>query len=201
MEMRKLIEATLVSLDGVVGSPQDWALPRWDDENKAYAQAALADVGAFLLGRVTYEMFAAAWSPVTGDPYYDVINRLPKFVASASLAETTWNATLIRGDFAAEVARLKSEPGKAIMKYGTSLLDRTLVKHGLIDEFHFSVFPVVVRRGPRLFDGIDISGMKLTLTATKTFGNGVVALTYVPEYVTAAGAPPPGTVLEGKRSS
>jgi dihydrofolate reductase len=201
MEMRKLIEATLVSLDGVVGSPQEWALPRWDDENKAYAQAALADVGAFLLGRVTYEMFAAAWSPVTGDPYYDVINRLPKFVASASLAETTWNATLIRGDVAAEVARMKSEPGKAIMRYGTSLLDRTLVKHGLIDEFHFSVFPVVVRRGPRLFDGIDISGMKLTLTATKTFGNGVVALTYVPEYVSAAGAPPPGTVLEGKRSS
>jgi dihydrofolate reductase len=69
MEMRKLIEATLVSLDGVVGSPQEWALPRWDDENKAYAQAALADVGAFLLGRVTYEMFAAAWSTITGDPY------------------------------------------------------------------------------------------------------------------------------------
>jgi dihydrofolate reductase len=150
MEMRKLIEATLVSLDGVVGSPQEWALPRWDDENKAYAQAALADVGAFLLGRVTYEMFAAAWSPITGDPYYDMISRLPKFVASASLAETTWNATLIKGDVAAEVARLKSEPGKAIMKYGTSGLDRTL-----------------------------------TLTATKAFGNGIVALTYVPEYIPA----------------
>jgi dihydrofolate reductase len=179
MEMRKLIEATLVSLDGVVGSPQEWALPHWDDENKAYAQAALADVGAFLLGRVTYEMFAAAWSTITGDPYYDMINGLPKFVASASLAETTWNATLIRG----EVARLKSEPGKAIMKYGTSRLDRTLIRHGLIDEFHFSVFPVVVGRGPRLFDGIDTSAMTLTLTATKTFGNGIVALTYVPEYV------------------
>lgn len=183
--MRKLIEATLVSLDGVVGSPQEWALPRWGDENKAHAQAALADVGAFLLGRVTYEMFATAWSPITGDPYYDLINRLPKFVASASLTETTWNATLIKGDVAAEVARLKSEPGKAIMKYGTSRLDRTLVRHGLIDEFHFSVFPVVVGRGPRLFDGIDTSGMTLTLTATKTFGNGIVALTYIPAYVPA----------------
>jgi dihydrofolate reductase len=185
MEMRKLIEATLVSLDGVVGSPQEWALPRWDEENKAYAQAALADVGAFLLGRVTYEIFAAAWSPITGDPYYNMINRLPKFVASASLAETTWNATLIKGDVAAEVARLKSEPGKAIMKYGTSRLDGTLIRHGLIDEFHFSVFPLVVGRGPRLFDGIDTSGMTLRLTATKTFGNGIVALTYVPEYVSA----------------
>jgi dihydrofolate reductase len=136
MEMRKLIEATLVSLDGVVGSPQEWALPHWDEESKA----------------------------------------------------TTWNATVIKGDVAAEVARLKSEPGKAIMKYGTSRLDRTLISHGLVDEFHFSVFPVVVGRGPRLFDGIDTSGMTPTLTGTKTFGNGIIELTYVPEY-TAAGHP------------
>jgi dihydrofolate reductase len=80
--MRKLIEATLVSLDGVVGSPEEWALPYWDEENKEYAHAQLADVDAFLLGRVTYEKFAAAWSQVVGDPYLDTINRLPKFVAS-----------------------------------------------------------------------------------------------------------------------
>jgi dihydrofolate reductase len=73
--MRKLIEATLVSLDGVVGSPEEWALPSWDEENKEYAHAQLADVDAFLLGRVTYEKFAAAWSQVTGDPYLDTINR------------------------------------------------------------------------------------------------------------------------------
>ena len=110
--MRKLVEATLVSLDGVVGSPEEWALPYWDEENKDYAHAQLAEVDAFLLGRVTYEKFAAAWSQVSGDPYLDTINRLPKFVASASLRETTWNATLIHGDVAAEVARLKIPAGQ-----------------------------------------------------------------------------------------
>jgi dihydrofolate reductase len=130
-----------------------------------------------------------------------MINRLPKFVASASLTGTTWNATLIKGDVAAGVARLKSEPGTAIMKYGTSRLDRTLIRHGLIDEFHFSVFPVVVGRGPRLFDGIDTSGMALTLTGTKIFGNGIVALTYVPRNIPPASTPPRGTAAEGKRSS
>ena len=178
--MRKLVEATLVSLDGVVGSPEEWALPYWNEENKDYAHAQLAEVDAFLLGRVTYEKFAAAWSPVSGDPYLDTINRLPKFVASASLRETTWNATLIHGDVAAEVARLKSQPGKTLMKYGTGQLDRTLISHGLIDEFHFSVFPLAVGRGPRLFDGIDTSGLRLQLTGTKTFGNGIVQLTYIP---------------------
>jgi dihydrofolate reductase len=180
--MRKLIEATLVSLDGVVGSPEEWALPCWDDQNKAHAQAQLADVDAFLLGRVTYEKFAAAWSQVTGDPYLDTINRLPKFVASASPPELTWNATPITGDVAAEIARLKSQPGKAIMKYGTGQLDRTLIRHGLIDEFHFSIFPLVAGSGLRLFDGIDTAGLVLKLTETKPFANGIVQLTYVPQY-------------------
>ena len=143
--MRKLVEATLVSLDGVVGSPEEWTLPYWDQENRDYAHAQLADMDAFVLGRVTYEKFAAAWSPVSGDPYLDRINRLPKFVASASLRETTWNATLIHGDAAAEVARLKSRPGKTLLKYGTGQLDRTLISHSLIDEFHFSVFPLGCR--------------------------------------------------------
>jgi dihydrofolate reductase len=109
--MRKLIEATLVSLDGVVGSPEEWALPHWDEENKEYAHAQLADVDAFLLGRVTHETFAAAWSQVTGDPYLDTINRFPKFVASASLRETTWNATPITGDVAADGSRLAPSVG------------------------------------------------------------------------------------------
>ena len=178
--MRKLVEATLVSLDGVVGSPEEWALPYWGQENKDSSQAQLAEVDAFLLGRVTYEKFVAAWSQVSGDPYIDTINRLPKFVASSSLQEMTWNATPITGDVAAEVARLKNQPGKTIMKYGTGQLDRTLISHGLIDEFHFSVFPMTVGSGPRLFDGIDTSGLKLRLTGTKTFANGIVQLSYVP---------------------
>lgn len=178
--MRKLIEATLVSLDGVVGSPEEWALPRWGEENKKFAHAQIADVDAFLLGRVTYEKFAAAWSQVSGDPYLDTINRLPKFVASATLREMAWNATPITGDVAAEVARLKNQPGKTIMKHGTGQLDGTLISHGLIDEFHFSVFPLTVGSALRQFEGIDTSGLALRLTVTKTFANGVVQLTYVP---------------------
>jgi len=180
--MRKLVEATLVSLDGVVGSPEEWALPLWTEENKNYSQAQLGDVDAFLLGRVTYEKFVAAWSQVSGDPYLDTINALPKFIASASLQETTWNSTLITGDVAAEVARLKDQPGKTIMKYGTGQLDRTLIQHGLIDEFHLSIVPLVVGSGLRLFEGIDTTGMALKLTGSTAFANGSVQLTYLPEY-------------------
>jgi dihydrofolate reductase len=179
--MRKLIEATLVSLDGVVGSPEEWALPYWDDENKAHALSQLSEVDAFLLGRVTYEKFVASWSHVKGDDYLDRINSLPKFVASTTLRETTWNAKRIQGDVAAEVSKLKSQPGKDIMKYGTSQLDRTLIQHHLIDEFHFSIFPIIVGRGKRLFEGIDTTHLNLKLIGATTFSNGIVYLTYVPK--------------------
>src|SRR5215470_7000690 len=132
--MRKLIEATFVSLDGVVESPEKWALPYFDDENKSYALSRLADIDAFLLGRVTYEKFAARWPQIKGDPYFDKINSLPKFVASKTLKDTTWNAALLPGDAAEAVRRLKAQPGKDIVKYGTGSFDRTLIEHGLIDE-------------------------------------------------------------------
>jgi dihydrofolate reductase len=183
--MRKLIEATFVSLDGVVGSPEKWALPYWDAENKDYALSRLSDFDAFLLGRVTYEKFAASWSQIKGDAYFDRINSLPKFVPSTTLRETTWNATLIKGDVAEEISNLKKRPGKNIMKYGTGQLDRTLIEHNLIDEFHFSLFPLVVGSGQRLFEGIDTTHLKLKLTGTTKFSNGVVVLTYAP-----TGAPP-----------
>jgi dihydrofolate reductase len=178
--MRKLIEATFVSLDGVVESPEKWAHPYWTDENKNYALSQLSDVDAFLLGRVTYELFAASFSKVKGDNYFDRINSLPKFVASTTLRETTWNTTLIKGDVADEVFKLKNQSGKNIMKYGTSQLDRTLIQQNLIDEFHFSLFPFAVGGGKHLFDGIDTTNLKLKLTDTMTFSNGIVVLTYVP---------------------
>jgi dihydrofolate reductase len=177
--MRKLVEATFVSLDGVVGSPEKWALPYWDAENKDYALSRLSDFDAFLLGRVTYEKFAASWSHIKGDAYLDRINSLPKFVPSTTLRETTWNATLIKGDVADEISKLKKRRGKNIMKYGTGQLDRTLIEHNLIDEFHFSLFPIAVGSGQRLFEGIDTAHLKLKLTGTTRFSNGVVVLTYV----------------------
>jgi dihydrofolate reductase len=178
--MRKLIESTIVSLDGVVGSPWNWTGPYFDGEVKDYSRGQLSGYDAFLLGRVTYEKFAATWGQIQGDAYFDIINRLPKYVASTTLEETTWNATLIKGDFAAAVAELKNQPGKNIVKYGTSRLDRTLIARDLVDEFHFLLFPVVVGEGLHLFEGIDTTGQQLELTRTSTFSNGVVALTYVP---------------------
>ena len=180
--MRKLIEATFVSLDGVVGSPEKWALPFFDDENKNDALARLSDVDAFLLGRVTYEKFAARWSQIKSDPYFERINNLPKFVASTTLRETTWNATVINGDVAEEVGKLKKQHGKNIMKYGTSNLDRTLLQHNLIDELHLSIFPVAVGSGIRLFEGFDTTPLKLTLTSMTKYRNGIVSLVYVPKW-------------------
>lgn len=176
--MRKLIEATFVSLDGVVESPEKWAMPYFAEENKSAALAALADVDAFLLGRVTYEKFSATWSHIKGDAYFDRINALPKFVPSTTLQRATWNARILKGDAAAEVARLKKQPGNTIMKYGTGQLDRVLFEHDLIDELHLSIFPIVVGSGHRLFEGFDATELKLV--ATETFRNGVVHLTYVP---------------------
>jgi dihydrofolate reductase len=180
--MRKLVSSTFVSLDGVVGSPEKWASPHWDEENKSYALAQLAECDTFLLGRVTYEKFAASWPKLAGDPYFDRINGLPKLVASTTLRETTWNASRIQGDVAAEIAKLKKQPGKTIMKYGITRLDRTLIEHGLIDELHFSIFPIALGSGPHLFAGIDTSRLRLRLTNTKAFASGIVIHSYAPTY-------------------
>ena len=177
--MRKLIEATFVSLDGVIESPERWALQHWGAEHRANATRQLESYDAFLFGRVTYEKFAAAWSPITGDPYYDAINRMPKYVASTTLRTTTWNATLLTGDVVDAVRALKQQPGRNIIKYGGGVLDRTLIPHQLIDEFQILVFPVNVGHGARLFEGVAPGDLRLELTTTRTLPNGIVHLTYV----------------------
>ena len=109
----------------------------------------------------------------------DRINSLPKHVASTTLHETTWNATLITGDVADEVAALKQQPGKDILKYGTGELDRTLMEHGLVDEFHFWLFPVIAGSGEGFLEGIDTTHLKLV--DTTPFASGIVVLTYAPD--------------------
>jgi dihydrofolate reductase len=178
--MRKLVEATLVSLDGVIESPERWATPFFAAAKDHYI-TRLNRFDAFLLGRATYEKFAATWSQIKGDAYFDKVNSLPKFVASTTLKDATWNATLLQGDAAEAVRRLKTQPGKDIIKYGTGSLDRTLIEHDLIDEFHFSIFPVAVGTGRRLFEQMSPHIPKLKLTGTEALNNGVVVLTYVPE--------------------
>jgi dihydrofolate reductase len=161
--MRKLIESTLVSLDGVIEAPERWA--NFDAEAAALSIKELGNYDAFVMGRVTYEKFFANWGPSAGNPYIDRINAMPKYVASRSLTETAWNATLLGPDPSSAIARLKDQPGKDLIKYGTSRLDEALVRDHLIDEFHFWIMTVVAGVGQRLFEDVDTSGLHLRLTA------------------------------------
>ena len=115
----------------------------------------------------------------SGDEYTDRINSLPKYVASTTLHDTTWNATLLGPDVPREIAKLKEQPGENILKFGTGELDRTLLEHDLVDEFHFWVLPVAVGGGDRLFDGFDATHLKLLRTTT--FSTGIDVHTYGPK--------------------
>jgi dihydrofolate reductase len=182
--VRKLIETNHVSLGGEVGR-NDWAHPYLDDDHNAYASALLAEADMLLLGRRTYEGLAAAYTAMAGggagapQGFIDQMNSLPKYVASTTLRETTWNATVIPGDVASFVADLKQQPGGNIVKYGNGPLDVTLMGHGLIDEFHLLVTPVAAGTGRHLFEDLD-GDPALKLLDVKRFGSGVVLLTYAP---------------------
>ncbi|WP_129668747.1 dihydrofolate reductase family protein [Phytoactinopolyspora endophytica] len=188
--MRKLVESTFVSLDGIIddtrpstasrAEPQHWGQPYWDEEHGNYSGNLVYSADALLLGRVTYEGFAEAWSARDGE-FADRMNGMPKYVASRTLTETTWNANLIQGDVAEEVAKLKEQPGENILKWGTGELDRTLVEHGLVDEFHFWYFPVVVGAGKHLFEDAGFDTTHLKLADVNQFGSGIVVHIYVPK--------------------
>ena len=169
---RKLIESTFITLDGVIGNPHHWGGPYWDDEHHAYAQKLLFASDALLLGRETYEGFAAAWPQRSGDEYTDTINAMPKYVASTTLREATWNATILEGDAPAAVAELKAQDGGDLLKFGTGDFSRALLEQGLIDELHLWVFPVVAGGGDRLLEGLDITHLKLLDSVT--FASGIV---------------------------
>lgn len=175
--MRKLVESTFMTLDGVISSPQEWGPPYWDEEHGQYASDLLFAADALLLGRKTYEGFVEAWPSRTGD-FSDRINSLPKYVASRTLDEATWNAKIIKGDVAEAVGQLKEEPGEDILKYGTGELDTTLLEHKLVDEYHFWVFPVVAGSGDRLMEGVNTS---LELLGTTAFKSGIVVAKYAPK--------------------
>lgn len=176
--MTKLVESTFVTLDGVISDPQVWGSPYWDEEHGAYATRLLLAADALLLGRKTYEGFVQAWPARTGDDYSDRINAMPKYVASRTLKEATWNSTILGGDAAEEVARLKAEPGENILKFGTGELDRTLIENGLIDELHLWVFPVLAGSGQSLIEGIETT--HLELVETTPFASGIVVHVYAP---------------------
>ncbi|HEX3513438.1 MAG TPA: dihydrofolate reductase family protein, partial [Trebonia sp.] len=176
--MRKLIESTHVALGGQI-DPLDWAFPYLDDEHTAYATRLLAEADALLLGRRTYEGLSAAYTAMAPSPFVDRMNSIPKFVASKTLTEATWNATVIPGDVAAFVADLKRQPGGTIVKYGNGPLDRTLMDSNLIDEFHLLLTPVAAGSGQHLFEQIP-GAPHLSLADVRRFASGELILVYTP---------------------
>ena len=184
MAKRKLIESTLVSLDGIVDGQEKWSARYFDSEAKAHAYEVLSKVDIFLLGRATFEKFSATWPNIEGDRYFDRINELKKLVVSTTLSSaSSWNASLLQGDISAEIARLKSESGGNIIKYGTTRLDRILFEQKLVDELHLWYFPVVAERGRRLFEGVDTSRLRLDLIDVHRFKSGSVKHAYAVTYL------------------
>lgn len=175
--MRKLKLAMYVALDGVVENPA-WTGPFWDDQLSDLQAEYLDSSDALLLGRVTYQGFAASWPQMeesTGE-FGRKMNTMPKFVASNTLREATWNASIIQGDLAEQVAGLKRQPGGDLLIYGSGELVDALTRLGLIDEYRFMIYPVLVGRGKRIFTrGAETT---LRLTDTTTTSTGVVVLTY-----------------------
>jgi dihydrofolate reductase len=177
--MRKLIESTHVALGGEIGSPQNWALPYLDDEHMRYATELLAGADALLLGRLTYEGLSAGYTAMASNPFVDRMNSIPKYVASKTLRETSWNATVIPGDVADFVAGLKRQPGGTIVKYGNGPLDQLLMANNLIDEFHLLLTPVAAGSGQHLFE--EVHGTpQLSLADVRRFASGVLVLVYTP---------------------
>lgn len=188
--MRKIIVSEFVPLDGVMADPS-YTAPYGGEEQQRAKLEELSEAGALLLGRTTYEEFAAAWPRMTEgyegpgraelQEYTDLMNGLQKHVVSTTLEEPLeWsNSTLIKGDVAEEVTELKRQPGKDVVVFGSGALVETLIEHELVDEYRLMVFPVVLGGRRRLFgDGAD--RRPLELVDSQTFATGVVYLTYRP---------------------
>jgi dihydrofolate reductase len=186
--MARIVVTEFVSLDGVMEDPggaEDfkyggWTfeIPRGEEGDKFKLDEAL-EADALLLGRVTYEGFAAAWPSREGE-FADKFNNMPKYVVSSTLREPEWNnSTVLEGDVVEEVSKLRQGPGGDIYVHGSAQLAQTLVENELVDELRLMVFPVVLGAGKRLF-GDTSDKKRLRLVDSKVVGDGVVILTYEP---------------------
>ena len=180
IKMRKVILHMMVSLDGFIEGPNkelDWHA--WDDEMEKYADDLLSTVGAILLGRVAYQLFADYW-PSAKDSITPKMNNLPKIVFSKTLEKVEWkNSRLVKYNIAEEIQKLKQQPGKDLVLFGGAGIASTFIKLGLIDEYRIIVNPVVLGRGNPLFNGLK-DKLNLKLLKTKTYSSGNVILCYQP---------------------
>ncbi len=193
MKMRKVIVSTFVTLDGIMqapGGPEEdptgdftyggWIVNYWDDMMGQVLGESMAKPFELLLGRKTYEIFAAYWPYIKDDPVADKLNSVKKYVVSRTLDEASWNnSTLVTGDVAQAVRNLIGQKGPEIQVLGSGNLIQTLLKHDLIDEFRLWNFPVTIGKGKRLFgEGTQPAGLKLI--DSKTSSTGVIIATYEP---------------------
>lgn len=186
--MGRIVVTEFVSLDGVMQAPgggEDYehagwtfAVSRGEEGDKFKLDEALA-AEALLLGRVTYEGFAAAWPSMEG-AFADKFNSMPKYVVSSTIQDPAWNnSTVLNGDVVEEVSKLRQSPGGDIVVHGSAQLVQTLLEHDLIDELRLMVFPVTLGSGKRLF-GNSKQKKPLQLTDSRTVGDGIAILIYRP---------------------
>ena len=191
--MRKLVVNTFITLDGIIqapGGPEEdptggfkyggWSVNYWDEMMGQIMGNFMSKPFDLLLGRKTYEIFAAHWPDNKDDPTADLLNEAKKYVVSKSLNKTEWNNSfLIKDHVASEIRKLKDKNGPEIQVHGSGNLIQTLIKENLVDEFRLWIFPVLIGKGKRLFgEGTYASNLKLTDTKSST--TGVIISTYVP---------------------
>jgi len=186
--MGRIVVTEFVSLDGVVEDPggaEDFKYGGWSfeiargDEGDRFKLDEALDADALLLGRVTYEGFAAAWPSRDGE-FADKFNTMPKYVVSSTLEDPEWNnSRVLKGDVAEEVSKLKQGQDGDIVVHGSPQLVQTLLAHDLVDEFRLMVYPVVLGTGKRLF-GDTSDKKRLRLADSKMVGDGIAILVYQP---------------------
>jgi len=186
--MGRIVVTEFVSLDGVMEAPgggegfahAGWTfkIPRGEEGDK-FKLDEVMDAEAQLLGRVTFEGFAAAWPSMQG-PFADKFNSMPKYVVSSTLESPTWtNSTVLKGELTQEISKLKESIDGDLLVAGSGQLVQALLEHDLIDELHLMVFPVVLGQGKRLF-GATSDKKRLRLASSKIVGDGVAVLIYKP---------------------
>lgn len=188
--MRQLVVSEFVTLDGVMQDPGGadkknfeqggWSMPYWHEDIAKVKLDELFASDALLLGRITYQGFAAAWPSVQDEAgFADRMNGLPKYVVSSTLQSADWNnSTIISGDIAQQVAALKQQPGQDILVGGSAQLIQELMRHNLVDEYRLLIYPVVLGTGKRLFQ--DGSAATLSLVESRSFPTGVMLARYQP---------------------
>jgi dihydrofolate reductase len=179
--MRKVVAGLFISLDGVAESPDQWQFDVFDDDMLTELNRQFNDQDAILMGRVTYQEWNGYWPESTDEPVASSINKTPKYVVSTTLNEVNWGkwntVSLLKGDLAAEINKLKNQPGKNIGVAGSITLVQSLIQYDLLDELRLMIHPVIVNHGKRPFrEGNDLK--RLSVIDSHTTSTGVLLVNY-----------------------